>query len=346
MSLQRQQVRKVDYHNLHVDQIVTNQAMEFLQTDDRFMAMKGVPMIPVNQPSGILSILDRNDLNRDEIKVRGRASQAEKAGFKFNDLVYKTDERSLEYDVNAAAAAGASPGRDPTQVIPMALAYKGNLHLETMFVTNIFAAAKWFRVVTGNAADGSDNGTAMNRKFWDDPTNDPIAVLRKEIDIFLLRSGMLPTAIRFGRQLFTAIATNPLVRAQVSVMVGGVSQTATFTPPATTMQLSALLGLKVSVGSAVQNLGLEGAAANNAFIIPGKDALLTFDAPQMVIDGTVPTGFARVAFTGLAADGIQVRTFPREEIGAGGSMASVIDLYQGFVITDNMLGTYFTAMSQ
>ena len=48
-------IRKTDYSNTHVDQIVTNQAMEFFQTDDRFLGVKDVPVILVNQPTGIRS---------------------------------------------------------------------------------------------------------------------------------------------------------------------------------------------------------------------------------------------------------------------------------------------------
>jgi hypothetical protein len=346
--VRKTRVRKADFNNTHVDQIVTNQAMEFLQTDDRFIAMTGIPVIKVDQPSGILSILDRNDLNRDEIQMRGRQAQAERAGFNFIDLPYKTDERSLEYDVNAAMVAGASPGRNPKDKIPRALAYKANIHIEGLLTKTIFNATAWAasRVVTGAGADGADSGTAMNRKYFSDPTSDPIAVFRKEIDIFLLRSGMLPTSLRMGRQLFTAIATNPNVRAQVSVMVGGVSQTATFTPPATADQLSALLGLRVLVSSAIRNTAVAGVAATNGFIVPGFDALLSMDDGGAVTDGTMPTSFARLAFTGLAENGIQVRTFERPELGAGGSEASVIDLYQGYLITDVQLGTYFTGMAQ
>ena len=338
-------IRKTDYSNTHVDQIVTNQAMEFFQTDDRFLGVKDVPVILVNQPTGILSVLDRNDLNRDEVRARGRQSQAEKAGFGFLNVNYATDERSIEYDLNAAQAAGASPGRDPSRVIPLALAYKGNIHTETRLVTDVFAGSKWARVVTGAAGDGADGGTAMNRKYWSDPTSDPIAALRFEIDIFILRSGMFPTALRLGRQLFTAIAANPNVRAQVAVMVGGTSQTATFTPPATTVQLSALLGMKVTVSSAIQNTADRGTPATNQFIVPSKDGLLTFDSPQQYTDGQVPTGFARVVYQALAPDGFQVRSFPRPEVGAGGSMASVLDIYNGYVIVDNMLGTYLAGMS-
>lgn len=340
-------VRKSDYHNLRIDPLVTAQAMQFFQTDDRFLGVRDVPLLRVDVPSGILSVLDTDDLNRDEVKKRTSDAEAEKAGFKYKDVLFKTDERSIEYDVNAAKMAGASRGRDPSKVIPFALAYKANIHTEVRFSDLWKNDTTWARVVTGAVADGADGGAAMNRVFWSDPTKDPIAAIRLEVDIFLKRTGMLPTKIRFGRQLFTAIATHPLVRAQVAVTVsGGGSATASFTPPATEAQLATLLGMRVSVGSSIRNLALEGLPANNDFIVPPKSALMTYDAPQQVITPETPTGFARLAFTGLSPDGFQVRTFLRPEIGAGGSTASVLDIYNGFLIVDNKMGTFFHVMAQ
>lgn len=340
-------VRKADYSNLHVDQIVTNQAMTFFQEDARFIGVKDVPVILVDQPSGILSVLDRDDMNRDEVQARSANGQAEKAGFAFKDLKYTTDSRSLEYDMNAAQQAGASPGRDPGNVIPLALAYKGNLHTEVRLVTDVFKSAAWFRTVTGAGADGADAGdhSGQNRKQWSDATSDPIAAIRAEIDIFIILSGMMPTNLRLGRQLFTAIATNPNVRAQVSVMVGGQTNQAGFPPPATEAQLSALLGLKVSVSSAIKNTAKKGEAAANAFIVPSKDGLLSYDAPTQYTDGKVPTAFARIVFQGLAPDGFQVRSFNRPDVGPGGSQASVLDIYNGFLVVDNVLGTYLSGMA-
>ena len=212
----------------------------------------------------------------------------------------------------------------------------------------MFASSKWFRTVTGNAATGADAGdhSAQNRKFWSDITSDPIADIRKEVDIFIILTGMMPTSLRLGRQLFTAIATNPNVRAQVALTVAGASQTATFTPPATAAQLSVLLGLKVSVSSAVKNTANKGSAAVNSFIVPTFDGLLSMDSPAQYTDGKVPTAFARVIFQGIAPDGFQVRSFPRPEIGAGGSTASVLDIYNGYLVVDNKLATYFSGQAQ
>lgn len=339
-------VRKTDYTNTHVDQIVTNQAMEFFQTDESFMAVRDVPVILVDAASGILSVLDRDDMNRDEVAARGPTAPAEKAGFAFKDLVYKTDARSLEYDLNAVQQANATAGRDPSKVIPKALAYKGNLHTEVRFASDVFASAKWFRTVTGAAGDGADAGdhSAQQRKKFSDPTSDPIAAIRFEIDIFIILTGMIPTNLRLGRSLFTTIANNPNVRAQVSVSVAGQSRVSGFPPPATADQLSALLGLKVSVSSAIKNTANKGAAAANSFIVAANDGLLSYDAPSQYTDGQVPTAFARVVYQALAADGFQVRTFEAPNVGPGGSMASVLDIYNGFLVVDNKLGTYLTGM--
>src|SRR4029077_3980878 len=137
-------------------------------------------------------------------------------------------------DLNAAQQAGASAGRDPSKVIPMALAYKANIHTETRLVTDVFKSSAWFRTVTGAGADGADSGThnAQNRLFWNNAASDPIAAISLEIDIFIILTGMIPTNLRLGRQLFTAISNNANVRAQVATTIAGVSQVATFTPPA------------------------------------------------------------------------------------------------------------------
>lgn len=341
-------VKKSDYTNTRVDLLATNRALEFFQTDDRFLASRDVPTMLVSAPSGILSVLDTDDLNRDEVAVRARNAQAEQAGFGYKPVTYTTDERSLEYDVNAAQAAGAVPGRNPELVIPWALSYKANIHSERRFSTELWGTAKWYRAVTGAAADNAGTDTAKERAYWSDTTKDPIPGIRQEIDIFLKRTGMLPTRLRMGRELFTTLANHPLVRAQVSVLAsgGGASRTATFTPPATIEQLSALCGVQISVSSAVRNTAGKGLAAANDFIIPSKSALLTYDAPATIITPDTPTGFARVAFTGLAPNGFQVRRFERPEIGAGGSMASVLDIYHGYVTIDNKLGTYWHNMAQ
>lgn len=343
-----------------VNPIATRQAMEFWQTDTQFVAVRDVPLILVTAPAGKLSILDQDALNRDDVKQRvNQHSEAEKSSMGFLTVDYATDDRALEFDISAKIERqiAAEVGTNLSTTVPRALGLKANIHTEGRF-SALWTAPNWYRTVTGNAADGADNAnsTAQNRAYWSDATKDPVVAIREEIDTFLIRTGKLPTNIRFGRKLFTKIASHPLVRAQVALMIAGTSAVAGMTMIATEAQLSQLLGVRVSVSSGIKNTGKQDEAAANAFIVDAKSALMTFDTPGAftasdsgdggppIVDMGAPTGFARVAYTGVAANGFQIRSFPRPEIGAGGSMAHVLDLFQGFVIVNNKFGTYFNTM--
>lgn len=355
-----QPAQKSDIRFQNTNPIATRQAMEFFQTDTRFVSVRDVPLILVDAPSGKLAIVNQDDLNRDEVKLRAtQHSEAEKGTLGFDTVDYTTDARALEFDVSAAIEAqiAREVGTNLNQLVPRALALKGNIHTEGRF-SALWASSKWYRTVSGAAADGADNGTTMDRVRWSDATKDPIAAIREEIDIFLLRTGVMPTNLRMGRRLFTTIAAHPLVRAQVALMVAGASAAASMTMIATEAQLSQLLGVKVSVSSGIKNTAAQGLTATNAFIINADDALLTFDTPGTfravesanggppVVDMAQPCGFARVAWRGIGVNGFQIRSFARPEIGAGGSQAHVLDIFNGFVIVNPRFGTFFDGMRQ
>lgn len=345
-----------------VNPVVTKQAMEIWQNDKLFTAVRDVPLLRVSVPAGQLAILDQDMINRDDVAQRSsQHTEAEKSSLGFKFVTYTTDQRALEFDVSAQIEAQikAEIGTDLALTVPRALAQKANVHTEGRF-SALWTSASWFRTVTGNAADsGAEGTTAMNRVFWTDTTKDPVPGIRAEKRIFLLRTGRLPTNFRLGFKAFEALASNPFVRAQVAMMVAGGNITVAQTMIATEAQMSMLLGLKVTVAGGIKNTAKEQATAVNAFIINPLDALMTFDGDggdysatpsndgsPPVINLAMPTGFARVAFVGVAPDGFAVRSFPRPEIGAGGSQAYILDLYQGFVIVDNRFGTYYTGISQ
>lgn len=342
--------------------IVTRQAMEFAQNDNLFFGVRNVPLVKVDAPSGKLAIVNQDTVNIDDIKVRAfQHTEAEKGSIDFKYVDYETDSRALEFDISAAIERQISReiGTNLNLTVPRVLARKANIHIEGLFGKNVWDPAKWYRVVTGAGADsGAEGTTAMNRKYWSDPTVDPIAAIVAEKRIFLVRNGLEPTDFRMGYELFETVSGHPLVRGQVALLVGGNNVMAGQTLRATEAQLSQLTGMRVSRGGGIKNTAAQGLPSVNAFILDPKDALMTFDAEGTfsasprddggppVVDFGSPTGLARLAWTGLAPDGFLVRSFPRPEIGAGGSQAHVLDLTQGFLIVDNKLGTYFDNLKQ
>lgn len=338
--------------------IVTSQAMEFSQSMEGFVSVRDVPLIIVPAQSGKLALIKEEYVNRDDVALRpSEMTEAARTTIGVGTVNYSTDERAVEAILSAADAAkiGYEYGADVPTLIPRVLAKKANIHIEGRF-SSLWASGSWYRTVTGNASDsGSEGTTAMNRKFWTDATNDPIAAIMAEKEIFLLRTGLMPTNLRLGFRLFGTIARHPLVRAQVNAVIGGQTTATAFTAPATAAQLSQLIGMNVSVSWAIKNTSMVDGAPVNALIVNGDDALMTYDTPgefrATSNNGGPPTvaltqscGFARVAWDGVVPNGYSVRAAEAPRIGAGGSFTWILDLFQGYVIVDPLFGTFFDGM--
>jgi len=339
--------------------IVTRQAMEFFQSMDGFLSVKDVPLIRVPVASGLLAVVKQEYLNRDDVQLRSSSpAEAEKSSLGVGTVAYATDSRALEYVLTRedAAKIGYEYGMDVPSLIPRALAMKANIHTEGRF-SALWASASWYRTVTGAGSDsGSEGTTAMNRVKWTDTTVNPVIGINAEKRIFLLNNGVMPTNLRLGYQAFEALSTHPLIRAQIALTIGGATQAALYTPTATVAQLSALLGLNVSVSWSIKNTSAIDGSPSNSFIVAPTDALLTYDGGGETYDATMgvngqpqvalttSVGFARIAWTGVAADGFGIRQVDREAIGAGGSQSWILDLFQGYCIVDPKFGTYYSVM--
>jgi len=339
--------------------IATRQAMQYYQDENGFLTNRDVALIRVPYKSGNLALIKSEFINRDEVKVRsGAAGEAEKTTLGVGKVAYTTDSRGLEVILSAddAAQIGYEYGMDVPAVVTKALGLKANIHQEGRF-GGLWASASWYRTVTGAGADsGSEGTTAMNRIKWSDFTKDPSVAVRAEKRIFLIRTGKLPTNLRLGYRLFEYLATHPLIRAQVSLLVGGQSTVASFVPMATEEQLSLLWGIKVSASYGIVNTSNIDGTPTNQLIIADGDALMTYDTSgnfqanvsnvpgQATVAMAESCGFAQVAWEGVAGSGFSLRGVPRPELGAGGSMSWILDLFRGYVIVDNTFGTYFSGM--
>lgn len=353
------EIRKSDFSpgQLYVDVPQTGVAVRRMQTDDRFIAMQMVPRCIVKKPSGLYTVVNMADLNRDEMAVRGPTAPAQSAAWSYSTAAYSTDARSLKYDANDAALAASDVERNPDIIIPRVLAYKAMIHLEKRVSDTFFTSSAWYRTVTGAGSDsGSEGTTAMNRLYWSDSSSDPIDAITEEIRIQSKLTGQKPTGMALGSKVAQKLRNHPKVKAQItSTIASGI--TLGMPRPATLDELAKLLGLQwVSSSEAIYNTALEGAsAATNSYIIPETDALLFFSETagqnggdaMMTVESDTPSAFARFVWNGVASgEGVQIRKFRDERIGPGGSTTSVIDVYNGFGVITKECGTYFTGIVQ
>lgn len=340
--------------SLYVDVPQTGVAVRRLQSDMRFVAMRMVPKLVVKKPSGLYTVVNMADLNRDEMAPRGPTAPAQKAAWKTSKKAFDTDARSLEYDLNDAAAAASDVETNPETQIPRVLGYKALIHMERRMSAAFFGAGVWYRTVTGAAADNVGNATAKDRIYMDNANADPVEAFTDEIRIQSLLTGMDPSGMGlvFGNRLWHKVRNHAKVKAQISSTIG--SGLITMARQAELPEFAKLLGIKwCAVSSAIYNTALEGEPATNAAIVPQDDALLYYSPTtgeqngdaQMTVESDEPSAFARFVWNGVASDeGVQIRKVRDEKAGPSGSWAHIIDVYNGFGVVTAECGTRFTGM--
>lgn len=342
--------------SLYVDVPQTGVAVRRFQSDGRFIATRAVPKLVVKKPTGLYTVVNMADLNRDEMAVRGSDGIARAASWGYSTATYTTDARSLKYNLNDAAQAASDVERNPEVVIPRALAYKANIHTERRFSSAFFLGSAWYRIVTGAVADTAGTATAKNRLYFDNASADPIEAIQDEIRIQSMLTGHKPTELIMGNRVWHKIRNSAKVKSQIVGLAGGAIGNAVIAMAraAELPEFARLLGIQACfVSEGIYNTALEGETATNAAIVPQDDMLLVYNAAagqdngdaMMTVDSDEPTAFARVVWNGVASgEGIQIRKVRDEQAGPGGSTVSIIDIYNGFVVVTAQCGTYFTGM--
>ena len=347
----------------YVDVPQTGVAVRRIQSDMRFVSNRMVPKLIVTKPSGLYPAIVMGDLNRDEMEQRGPTSDAAKSGWRTLMQRFDTDARSLEYDLNDAAQAASDVEQNPEILIPRILAYKALLHMERRMAAAYFTSSAWYRTVTGAGSDsGSEGTTTMNRLYFDDSSADVVEALTAEVKIIGKLTGSEATDIglTLGATLWHKIRNSAKIKSQIVGLAGGAIGNAVIAMarPAELPEFARLLGIGYcAVSSAIFNSALKTStatdAATNTYIVPENDALLYVNPYAGQMDGDAgmqmqsdkPAAFARCVWNGVASgDGVQIRRFRDEKAGPGGSWASVIDVYQGFVVVTKECGTYLTGM--
>lgn len=346
------------YGALYADVPQTGVAVRRMQADGRFICQRMVPAMVVKKPSGLYTVHNMGDLNRDEMEPRGPTAPTQKGGFRKSLQAFSTDARSLGYDLNDAEAAGSDVDENPEILIPTLLAYKANIHLERRMSTKFFGAAHpWYRTITGAVADSAGSATAKDRIYLDNATQDPVEAFTDEIRIMSLLTGADPMemAVTFGNRLWHKVRNHAKVKAQITASIGTSLQL--MGRQAELPEFAKLIGVKACfVSTAIYNTKAWNADATetptNTAIVPDDEALLFVNPkageenadPGMVVSVT-PAAFARPVWNGVAsANGVQVRKFRDEKAGPGGSWTHVIDVYNGMETVTAACGTIFRGM--
>jgi len=266
--------------DVHVDAIMTNHSVAYIQQAADFVAAQFAPRVPVQKQSDKYYVFTKGDWFRDEAQQRAGSSESVGAGYSLSTDSYFSEQFSIHKDVSRDVKANTDNPldwrRNATQLVTQRLLLKR----EVEFASKAFAA-NWGTNLVG--------GTNFTK--WDDYSNsDPIDNIEDGVSSVLKNTGLKPNTLLLGYEAWKALKHHPdIVGSAESISVDMVAR---------------LLELdRIIVAKAVKNTGLEG-AANSFDFVSGKNALLAHVAAAPGVE--VPTAMYMFSWTELfAGAGVQ-----------------------------------------
>ncbi len=262
---------------VHVDAILTNVSVAYMQSQENFIASRVFPIVPVEKQSDKFFTYTKNDWFRDEAMRRGDATESAGGGYNLSTDSYAADVWAFHKDVGdqtrANADAPINVDREAAEFVTSRLLLK----METEFVSNYFTSGVW----------GTDE-TPSN--LWSDYTSsDPINDIEDGKASILGTTGFEPNTLVLGYEVFKALKNHP-------DLVDRIKYTSSST--ITNEMMARIFEVdRVLVAKAVKATNNEGGSEAYSFT-HGNDALLTYSAPTPGL--LQPSGGYVMSWTGVS----------------------------------------------
>lgn len=307
--------------SVHVDQVLTNISVAYLQGQEGFVADRVFPTIPVAHKSDKYLIYTKNDWFRDEAQLRSSGAESVGSGYNISDTTYSADRYAIHKDIPDDVATNADDGidleRDATQFVTQRLM----LRREIKWASDAFASSVW----------GTDL-TPSN--LWSDfATSDPLGDVAVGKRTVLSTTGFLPNTWVLGYEVWEKLEHHPDIVDRIKYTSNGVVTEAT---------LAGLFGInRILIATAIKATNLEGETAAYSFV-NGKHALLAYvnPAPSRLAPSAGYTFSWRGVSGGLGAD-IAIKSFRMEHL--------EVQRVEGAIALDNKivaadLGYFFSSV--
>lgn len=253
---------------VHVDAILTNASVAYIQSADNFIANKVFPIVPVDKQSDLYFKYTKEDWFRDDAKVRADGAEAATAGYGLTTDSYFADVYAVKKAIGDQLMANFDSPLDPLRDGAKYTAQLIMNRMEAQFVEDFIQTGIWANEYVG--VSGTPTGNEF--KQWSDLANsDPIQDIEEAKSDILGSTGYEANKLVLGYEVYKTIRNHPDI-------IDRVKYTGRDVPD--TQYLAQLFGLdEVLVAKAVKNTAAEGQTGAFSFTF-GKSALLVHSAPN------------------------------------------------------------------
>jgi hypothetical protein len=271
---------------VHVDAILTNISVAYLQRAESFIADKVFPVVPVDKQSDKYFVYSKNDWLRDEARVRTDGTESVGSGYNITTDNYYADVFAIHKDIGDQTRANADAPINVDREAAEFVTHRLLTRREIQFVTDFMTTGKWSKDITGVAASPTTNQTIQ----WSDYTNsDPIEDIEAGKASILSTTGLEANTLVLGYDVFRRLKNHPDLVDRIKYTS---SQTITEDMLARMFDIE-----RVLVSKSVKATNAEGATGAYSFTT-GKTALLAHVAPSPGI--LTPSAGYTFSWTGVS----------------------------------------------
>lgn len=271
---------------VHVDAILTNISVAYMQRQDNFIADKVFPVVPVDKKSNKYFTYTKNDWFRDEAQRRAPGTESAGGGFNLSTDTYSADVWAFHKDVDDQTQANADAPLNPLREAAEFVTRRLLLRREIQFVSDFLTTSVWGTDVTGV----SGTPGAGEFKQWSDFANsDPIEDIEGAKATILSNTGMEANTLVLGYDVFRKLRNHPDIVDRFKYTTSNVI---------TEQLMAPLFGVdRIVVAKAVKATNAEGASGAYSFATGKIAALLhVADTPGLM----TPSAGYTFAWTGVS----------------------------------------------
>jgi Phage major capsid protein E len=255
-------------NQVHIDAILTNISVAYLQNQDNFIADKVFPLVPVDKRSNKYFKYTKNDWFRDEAQRRAGGTESAGSGYNLSTDTYSTDVFAFHKDVDDQTISNADAPLNPLREAAEFVTRRLLLRRELQFVSDYLTTSVWGTDITGVSGTPSTNQV----KQWSDFANsDPLEDIEAGKETILSTTGFMPNTLVLGYQVFRKLKNHPDIVDRIKYTTANVVDE---------QLLASLLNVdKVLVAKGVKATNNEGATDAYGFTF-GKAAWLGYSNPN------------------------------------------------------------------
>jgi|TARA_R110000787_G_scaffold4258_1_gene16510 hypothetical protein len=181
--------------DVHVDAILTNMSVAYMQEAYAFVASRAFPQVQVQKQTDKYFVYDQADFFRDQVQRRADGTQSAGTGYSLSTASYSAEVYALHKDIGDQTRANADDPLDMDMDATRFLTQQMLIRQEVEWASAAFNTGIW----------GTDSTPGV---LWDAANSTPIANIETGKNAVLTATGYVPNTVIMSYKVFSALMDN------------------------------------------------------------------------------------------------------------------------------------------